>query len=87
MKKWIILVAVVWVMALASYLLIKSRSAETPIQALETENVRLRVIAENRELLWKITVLEEKLKGKPPSKAPTKIAPVPSGARVDITPK
>lgn len=87
MRKWSILAGVIigiWLIALVSYLLIASNSAETNIELLEKENVKLRVVAENRELLWKIAVLENNLQGKT---APSKITPVPSGANVDIKPK
>lgn len=86
MKKWIILagaIVVVWLMALGSYLLIKGNSVETYIQTLEKDNVRLRVIAENYELKYKIQVIEEKLR----ARAKTKVNPVPSGAKVDIKSK
>jgi len=88
MRKWLILAGVIigiWLIALVSYLLVAGNSAETNIELLESENVKLRVVAENRELLWKIAVLENKLKGKTPKQP--KITPVPSGANVDIKPK
>ena len=84
MKKWIILagvVFVVWLMALGSYLLIKGNSTETYIQSLEKDNVRLRVIAENYELKYKIQVIEEKLRTIAQAKAkrkPAKVNPVPN---------
>jgi len=89
MRKWLILAGVIigiWLIALVSYLLVAGNSAETNIELLESENVKLRVVAENRELLWKIAVLENNLQGKPATKQP-KITPVPSGANVDIKPK
>lgn len=82
MKKWTILVVVVWIMALVSYQLIKS-TVDTPVQALEKENKILRVVAENRELKWKIATLEDRLRSTA-SKAPTKVGPVPNNANVNI---
>jgi len=89
MRKWLILAGVIigiWLIVLVSYLLVKGNSAETNIELLEKENVKLRVVAENRELLWKIAVLENNLQGKT-VKQPPKITPVPSGANVDVTRK
>lgn len=88
MKKWTILagsILALWLMVLASYLLIKGNSVETYVQSLEKDNVRLRVIAENYELKYKIQVIEEKLKARTRSKnTPAKIAPFPNGANVEV---
>ena len=82
MKKWIVLAIVVWVIALVSYRLIKS-TVDTPVQALEKENKILRVVAENRELKWKIATIEDRLKSAAP-KSPTRVNPVPNNANVNI---
>lgn len=86
MKKWLIFEGVVLgvlAMVVASYLIFKVAPTETRIQSIEKENVRLRVIAENYELKYKIQVIEEKLR----ARAKTKVNPVPSGAKVDIKSK
>jgi len=91
MKKWIILAGVViglWLMVLVSFKLFRS-GPETQIQVLKKDNVKLRVVAENYELKYKIFVLEEKLKAisQGTKQTPTRIVPVPNGANVNVKSK
>lgn len=83
MKKWLIiagLVFVVWAMVVVTcYVNKDSDPAEEQLKILKKEIKVLRVVAEHRELRWKIQQYERQLKPKK-----TAITPVPSNANVQI---
>lgn len=83
MKKWLIIAGlgfVVWAMVVATcYVTKDSDPAEEQLKNLKKEIKVLRVVAEHRELQWKIQQYERQLKPKK-----TAITPVPSNANVQI---
>ncbi len=84
MKKWLIiagLVFVAWLMVVVTLHLTKDDNpTEKQLKILKKDLKILRVVAEHRELQWKIQEYERQLKPKS-----TAIRPVPSNANVKIT--
>ena len=84
MKKWLIiagLVFVVWFMVVVTLYFTKDDNpTEKQLKILKKDIKILRVVAEHRELRWKIQEYEKQLKPKK-----TAIVPVPSNANVKIT--
>ena len=95
MKKWLIVagsIIVVWLMIVGTFLFVKDDSPGQ-LKILKRDIKILRVVAEHRELQWKIKEYERRLNLKPnpaPQSSATQkpvITPVPSNADVFIKAK
>ncbi len=80
MKKWLIISGLILVVLAGC---IPVTPTQIHLQTLKKDLVILRVMAEHRELEWKIQEYEKKLAGKTAKKQP-KIWPVPRSSNVEI---
>lgn len=93
MKKWFfvtVLVIVVWALVIATFFVVKGQNpTQKNLKILKKDLKVLRVVAEHRELQWKIQEYESRLKTTPVKPANNKpvIRPVPSNSKVEVKAK